>query len=489
MANSIVIPKGSTLTGLAKQYKTTVADLMKANPQIKNANLIYAGQNLNLPSVAAPAPAPVAPVAPVAPAPVSPIAPAPVATSQPNASNPWFGIPAEKSASMSREDAEAYWKTQSASSVTSNEQANAFINADQQKDAAAAAATGEPEIKKSFQEASDLMASLKETVAPTTEKPALPNLKEAYLGYRTEYGLDTLETTLNDLNAQAAAINAEKQSRITAEKGKSVAMNVISGRVSEVEQQENERLTAINTQIKTVSDQLDTKYKIIDTLMTLTDADYTNASADYDKQMSTNISLFNAIRGIQEDEKTEEERVTDNARSSLQIVYNQLANGTMEASALTETQKATITKLEIQSGLPLGTFATLRNADPKANIIATNNWTDASNNEYVSIITKGADGQLKTNNILLGKAKAAAAGAGEKASESEILLYYKQNMSAELQKVAGKDGFISQESWAKARKKWTDSTPYSAKDFVENFIDYVNPEYEEDYVGVLEYKK
>ena len=43
------IQSGDTLSGLAQRYHTSVGALMKANPNIKNANLIYAGANLNIP--------------------------------------------------------------------------------------------------------------------------------------------------------------------------------------------------------------------------------------------------------------------------------------------------------------------------------------------------------------------------------------------------------------------------------------------------------
>jgi LysM repeat protein len=46
---SIRIKSGDTLSGLAKRYNTSVSELMKANPSIKNANLIYAGAMLNVP--------------------------------------------------------------------------------------------------------------------------------------------------------------------------------------------------------------------------------------------------------------------------------------------------------------------------------------------------------------------------------------------------------------------------------------------------------
>ena len=45
----ITIQKGQTLSGIAKQHGTTVQDLLKVNPSIKNPNLIYAWSNLTLP--------------------------------------------------------------------------------------------------------------------------------------------------------------------------------------------------------------------------------------------------------------------------------------------------------------------------------------------------------------------------------------------------------------------------------------------------------
>lgn len=43
------IQSGDTLSGIARRYGTSVGALMKANPQIKDANLIYAGKSLNIP--------------------------------------------------------------------------------------------------------------------------------------------------------------------------------------------------------------------------------------------------------------------------------------------------------------------------------------------------------------------------------------------------------------------------------------------------------
>ncbi|MFA5439814.1 LysM peptidoglycan-binding domain-containing protein [Dehalococcoides sp.] len=72
---TITIQKGQTLSGIAKQNGTTLDAILKANPSIKNPNLIYAGSSLNLPG------APTSPV--VAPKASVPTPPAPVTPSSP----------------------------------------------------------------------------------------------------------------------------------------------------------------------------------------------------------------------------------------------------------------------------------------------------------------------------------------------------------------------------------------------------------------------
>ncbi|MFP2925443.1 LysM peptidoglycan-binding domain-containing protein [Pyxidicoccus sp. 3LG] len=47
--SSYSIKSGDTLSGIAQRYGTSVNALMKANPQIQDADLIYAGKSLNIP--------------------------------------------------------------------------------------------------------------------------------------------------------------------------------------------------------------------------------------------------------------------------------------------------------------------------------------------------------------------------------------------------------------------------------------------------------
>lgn len=75
MVTSYTIAKGDTLSQLAQTNKTSVADLMKANPNIKDPNKIYAGATLNIPTSGAAVPT----AAPTGQTPVT----TPVVSSQP----------------------------------------------------------------------------------------------------------------------------------------------------------------------------------------------------------------------------------------------------------------------------------------------------------------------------------------------------------------------------------------------------------------------
>lgn len=58
---------GDTMSGIAQRTGVSLTDLIAANPQVRNPNLIFAGQRLHLPAGAR-APAPSAPVTPTRPA-------------------------------------------------------------------------------------------------------------------------------------------------------------------------------------------------------------------------------------------------------------------------------------------------------------------------------------------------------------------------------------------------------------------------------------
>ena len=363
------------------------------------------------------------------------------------------------------------------SSVNSIAEANKAINENQQADKASATASSEPPTRKTTEE---IMNEITKVVAPEKAKPEAANYTAAFEGYRTQYGVTEMETQLDELRAQEQDILAQKATRTRAEKGKTVAMNVIEGKISEAEAQENERLSVVQRSISNLTNQLNTKYNIINTLMKTKEMDYNSAVSAYDKEMSNNISIYNAAKNVEEADKTELEREQDNARSNAQIAINAITSTGQTYDQLSPVEQANLTKLGVQSGLGADFFTTvLKNSTGKA-ILTT---IVSADDTKATILYK--DGTTKT----IATGLPVKPTSGTKPTDDEITVFYKQSMEAELKKVAGTDGKISPTDWAKARQKWASSTPYGATDFDEAFRGYVDPEHPQDYAGFENYKK
>ena len=80
--STYTIKYGDTLSGIAKANNTDVNTLMSLNPYITNANKIYAGKTLNLPTQQATQPVQTQPAPTPTPAPTTPIQPTPTVPTQ-----------------------------------------------------------------------------------------------------------------------------------------------------------------------------------------------------------------------------------------------------------------------------------------------------------------------------------------------------------------------------------------------------------------------
>lgn len=250
------------------------------------------------------------------------------------------------------------WKPNSglANTVTEADKANELINSQQDADINAKSTADGVETRKTTD---DIMNEIRESIQPDTERPDAPNYEQSLRDLRTEYGIEPLENQLNDLNGQLEDLYAIRKQRIEAEKNKTVATNVIAGRVSEVEKQENERIAELESSISKITNQLNTKLSVVNSLMGAKELDYNTAVQDYDAQMKENITLFNAAQGIEESLKSEEQRAIDNARSSAQILMNGYLSAGMSYADLTPTQQSTIQKLAVESGFDPSFYETV----------------------------------------------------------------------------------------------------------------------------------
>jgi hypothetical protein len=370
------------------------------------------------------------------------------------------------------------------SAVKDTAGANAYINGTQEQDYAAASKTNEPPIRTSMQTYKDSYTDLKDVIkSELPDAPEKINFEEKFNSLRGTYGVTDLETKLTDLQKQARDIEAAKQARTDAEKNKPVAMNVIEGRVSEEEQQENQRLTAVNNSIQTITDQLQTKYNVIENIMKYSTMDYNNAVDDYDKKFSQAISLMNSAKGIADTEKTNEEQAKDDARANLQIIYNNLSSGAMSVSDLTATDKTNISKLELQAGLPQGFYASLTNKNPKADILSTTT-RDTGGIKYADVIMRNEDGSLTTKTIRLG---AASSGSGSETSKDgyaniNAIIDDPKATTKAGEPVTDQNGYITPAGF-KQLVKYGSTVSISRSDLISQYIDKFYKDPENDYAA------
>lgn len=243
---------------------------------------------------------------------------------------------------------------------------------------------------------------LKTELAPKTEQPALLNRVAEFEKLRTEQGVSVLEQTLTDLKSQEEALVAQKRTRIQGEEGKPVALNVISGRVSEVDRQENEKIDTIQRQKSRVVDELNTKYSVINTYMNYKGLDYNDAVTAYDKEFSQNLQMYNIISGKEKDARSAFESDRDAARANLQIYTNLISKGNVDLSSMPADQQLQMSKLEIQSGLPVGFMASVKK-DKNADIIFSN-----TNEGVTQVGIRNSDGTINVQSYGTSTAKGKA---------------------------------------------------------------------------------
>lgn len=356
--------------------------------------------------------------------------------------------------------------------VSNPADAHNFINGNQQNDFnTATKKTGdEPPIRTSTQTYQDMFNNLKATITPTTEKPNTPNFVDLYNTNRTKYGVTDLESSLNDAKARRQALLDANDARKRNEEGKPVAMNVIQGRQSEEDRQAQIELNNINREIEDTSNELTQKYNVINSIMDFSKLDYTNATDRYDKDFTQSLNLFNTVKGIADSEKSANERAQDNARANLQIIYNGMSAGGVNFETLTPDQKTNITKLETEAGLPIGFYTSIQNKNPKGDILSTTT-RDTGGKKYADVIIKNADGSLSTKSIYLGGVDKGS----NDMSQGETLISARSIVAPQLQAKRGEDGYVSPESFNKARDAWV-NTGLSAEDFNKSFKQYANPE-------------
>lgn len=257
-------------------------------------------------------------------------------------------------------------------------------------------------------------ASMQDVVNLGTS-PEPTNLVSLYNQLRTERGVADLESSVTALQSAENDVAARLRERTNIERGKAVPLNVMSGRIGEIETQEKENLDYIDRQLTTKTLQLQTANNIISNIISLTSQDYSNASTWFNNEFSKRMQVHSAY-------ETEADHDQQVAQSEAEIVINMLQNGTMSYDSLTPEQKITYGKMEVAAGFEPGFLASIK-MTPGANVITTSSRTGSDGYNYVDIVSRQADGSIKVENVKTGKAAVTSSSSGSSSSSTATAEY------------------------------------------------------------------
>ena len=128
----------------------------------------------------------------------------------------------------------------SGGAIRTVDELNASLDAGQKEDFKQASSLEDPRVRTSSLY-TDAFAQIREGLTQGIgARPEPIDKAGTYQALREEQGISVLEEELTALQSDARAIKSAMRARIAAERAKPVAMNVIEGRISEAEQQEQQ---------------------------------------------------------------------------------------------------------------------------------------------------------------------------------------------------------------------------------------------------------
>ncbi len=347
-------------------------------------------------------------------------------------------------------------ETSDPTNVSSLQEANDFINSEQDADIAALSGSDEPQTRKTV---SDYMAEIKSAITPTST-PEAPNYEQSLEGLRLEYGVNEAETYLNDLQTEKQDLINAYNTQFGKERAKTVAMGVIGGRISEEERQMNERIAALDSRINAATNQVNTKYNVINSIMEAKTMDYQAASTSYQNELTQNLNLFNMAQGIEQSVKTEAQQIEDTARANAQIMISSLAATGQTFSSLTPSAQAQLVKLGTESGLGGDFFQTMFNTVASAGK-ETLTHVISDDKSFATIIYKDGTtaviptGLPASSNVPVG----GSGGSAKQTDEEKAIESFRKDVAEEIKNLENDQYYTWGAAWDSLRVRYPDASP------------------------------
>lgn len=361
---------------------------------------------------------------------------------------------------------DAYLNNGSVPSFKGTDDAQNFLNGVQNSVFQNTASADYPQV----QSTAEILNDVKDLLP--TDRPEVISLTDTFSQLRTDQGVESLEEQLLQVKAEEEALIAQKRIRTNNEIAKPEAMNVISGRVSEVERQENEKLDIVLRKKNALTNELNVRYNVINTMMELTQQDYSNAVNDYNSRFTQAIDTINLVQGIRRDQLDEAQMAINNARANLQIYTNLLTDGGVSYADLSGDQKLQINKLEAMAGLPVGLMSNIKKNEQEEIVFTT------SNEGITQIGLRSADGSIRVEQY-------GTRISSTKMTEAETYRSAQSSMGKQLSNVANDYGHVSPEQYNYARSQWVNAG-YDPNDFDSVFRTYRDPNRTDNAYNIVE---
>ena len=283
---------------------------------------------------------------------------------------------------------------------------------------------------------------IKALVEPSVGLPKPVDWAKMYGGYREEQGVSELEQFVTDISAQEEDLYAGFRQQRTTERGKPVALNVIEGRIGEEERAYLERADYLGRQKKRAVDELNTKYSLINQLMSFERMTYEDTVERYESEFNRNIQMYDIIRGEERDALSDYELSIDRAKANLTVFANAVTAGNISWDDMDDNQKVLVSKLEAQSGMPLGFISNLK-MSPSDRLAAFNEKTGEA-------LMFGKDGGFEMRQTGMTPTPTAE----KEPSETELSRQAYEEMSSWLSSQANDYGHVTGDVYTYARNKW-----------------------------------
>jgi len=329
-------------------------------------------------------------------------------------------------------------KLRGAPAPTGKPNATSIINQNQDADIADTPAADDAPTKETRSTRySTAFSDIKDIIAPAGSSPKAPNFTDLYNKTRKDLNVDDLEGYVNELQTEEENIYADLRERRTAERDKTVATNVIEGRIGQAERQEMERVDYIQRQKATAVRQLQSANATIENIINFGKLDYDTARNSYNDQFAQQMSIFSTVKGIVDSEISDEEQAANTSRANLNIIYSSIREGEVDKGSLTPEMKYTINKMELSAGLPTGFYENIKNQNPDGKILSTTTRTNGTQ-KYADVLMRNDDGSISVKSVFLGTEVAPKSASGV-SGDNESIEAFRSDASKYILQLEGKE--------------------------------------------------